>query len=73
MDFNEIVNFEREVIGSVAASHGDMETAVYLLNEGKIDPSSLISDVISLDNVIKEGYERMNTSSKDVFRVLVGS
>ena len=50
-----------------------METAVYLLNEGKIDPSSLISDVISLDNVIKEGYERMNASSKDVFRVLVGS
>ena len=73
MDFNEIVNFEREVIGSVAASPGDMETAVYLLNEGKIDPSSLISAVVPLDKVIHDGYARMNKSSKDVLRVLEGS
>ena len=71
MDFNEIVNSEREVIGSVAASPGDMEAAVHLLNEGKIDATPLISEVVSLDNVIQEGYERMNKGMKDVFRVLV--
>ncbi len=71
MNFNEIVNFERTVIGSVAASPGDMQAAVHLLNEGKIIADPLISGVITLDNVIRDGYEEMNKGVKDVFRILV--
>ena len=71
MNFNDIVFFEKEVIGTIGSSPGDMEAAVMLLNQGKIDPSSLVSDTIKLDNVIKDGYEKMNRNSKNIFRMLV--
>ena len=71
MNFNDIVFFEKEVIGTVGSSPGDMEATVMLLNQGKIDPSSLVSKTIKLDNVIKGGYEKMNSSSKSIFRILV--
>ena len=71
MNFNDIVFFEKEVIGTIGSSPGDMEAAVMLLNQGKIDPSSLVSDTIKLDNVIKDGYEKMNSNSKNIFRILV--
>ena len=71
VDFNQIVFFEREVIGSVGSAPGDMETAVQLLNEGKIDPAPLVSKMISLENVITDGYEKMSKDKKDIFRILV--
>ena len=71
MNFNDIVFFEKEVIGTVGSSPGDMEATVMLLNQGKIDPSGLVSETIKLDNVIKGGYEKMNSSSKSIFRILV--
>ena len=71
MNFNDIVFFEKEVIGTIGSSPGDMEAAVMLLNQGKIDPSSLVSDTIKLDNVVKDGYEKMNSNSRNIFRILV--
>lgn len=71
MNFNDIVFTEKEVIGTVGSSPGDMEAAVMLLNQGKIDPSSLVSGTIKLDNVIKDGYEKMNSKAKNIFRILV--
>ena len=71
MDFNQIVFFEREVIGSVGSAPGDMEAGVQLLNQGKINPAPLISKVISLDNVIEEGYQKMANDPKGIFRILV--
>ncbi len=71
LNFNDIVFFEKEVIGTIGSSPGDMEVAVMLLNQRKIDPSSLVSETIKLDNVIKGGYEKMNSSSKNIFRILV--
>ena len=61
MNFNDIVFFEKEVIGTVGSSPGDMEATVMLLNQGKIDPSSLVSETIKLDNVT---YEMLSTRCK---------
>jgi threonine dehydrogenase-like Zn-dependent dehydrogenase len=59
------------VIGSVAAGTGDMRAAVKLAADGKIRLGDLVSDRISLDRVIPDGFERMAAESKDVFRILV--
>ena len=71
VDFNVIVGKELRVIGSVAAGTGDMRAAVKLVADGKIRLGELVSDRISLDRVIPDGFERMASESKDVFRILV--
>ena len=70
-DFNVIVGKEIRVIGSVAAGTGDMRAAVKLVADGKIRLEELVSERISLDRVIPDGFERMASESKDVFRIVV--
>ncbi len=70
MDFNEIVGTEKTVIGSVATSPGDMETAVRLVSEGRIRVKDLISVVVPLDRIIEDGFEKMLDPDKDVYRIL---
>ncbi|MCY4475619.1 MAG: alcohol dehydrogenase catalytic domain-containing protein [Chloroflexi bacterium] len=70
-DFNSIVGQEKTVIGSVAASPGDMAATVQLLADGKLSVKELISAVVPLDRVIRDGFERMLSPEKDVFRILV--
>ena len=50
-DFNEIVGTEKTVIGSVAASPGDMEKGIQLIADGKIVLDDLVSAVIPLERV----------------------
>ncbi len=70
-DFNNIVGPEKTVIGSVAASPGDMAATVQLLADGKLSVKPLISAVVPLDRVIEDGFERMLSPEKNVFRILV--
>ena len=70
-DFNKIVGPEKTVIGSVAASPGDMAATVQLLANGKLSVKELISAIVPLDRVIEDGFERMLRPEKDVFRILV--
>ena len=70
-DFNEIVGTQRTVIGSVAASPGDMEKGIGLIAAGKVALEDLVSSVIPLDRVIEDGFERMRRPEKDVFRIMV--
>lgn len=72
-DFNEVVGFEREVIGSVAADPEDFQTAVNLIASGKVAVRPLISAKVPLERVIPDGFERMIAPEKDVYRILVGS
>ena len=71
MDFNEIVGVERNVIGSVAASPGDMEAAVRLIASGGLRVSDLISAKVPLNRAIEDGFQRMLAPAKDVFRILI--
>ena len=70
-DFNEIVGTEKTVIGSVAAAPGDMEKGVGLIAGGKVALEDLVSEVIPLDRVMEDGFERMLRPEKDVFRIMV--
>ncbi len=70
-NFNDIVGPERTIIGSVAAAPGDMEAAVRLVAESKVQLKELVSAVIPLSRVVEEGFERMIQPEKDVFRIVV--
>ena len=71
MDFNSIVGSEITVIGSVAASPGDMERAVELMARGKIDVKPLISETVPLSGAIQDGFNRMLDPDKEVFRIVI--
>ena len=70
-DFSDIVLQEKTVIGTVAAGPGDMEAAVRMVASGKINVKPLISDIVSLERGIPDGFERMLVPQKDVFRIVV--
>ena len=69
--FHDIVGGEKEVIGSVSLEGRDTREAVRLLSEGKLQVRDLISEVIPLSRVIEDGFERMLSPEKDLFRILV--
>ena len=71
MDFNNIVGPEITVIGSVAASPGDMKAAVDLMARGKIDVKPLISEIVPLSRAIDDGFNRMLEPNKEVFRIVI--
>ena len=70
-DFSGIVLPEKTVIGTVAAGPGDMESAARLVASGAVNVAPLISDVISLERGIPDGFTRMLKPQKDVFRIVV--
>lgn len=71
MNFNNIVGFERRVIGSVAAGPGDMAAAVWMIGSGKIKVKDLISAKIPLERAIEGGFNKMLEPEKSVFRILI--
>ena len=70
-DFNSVVMGEKEVVGSLAFDQDDVEEAVRLIASGSVRTKPLVSDIISLDDVIDVGFARMLAPTKDVFRILV--
>ena len=71
IDFNSIVGVEKTVIGSVASSPGDMKLTVDLIARGKINTAPLVSSVIPLERALEDGFGRMISPGKDVFRIVV--
>ena len=71
INFNNVVGPEITVIGSVATSPGDLEAAVELVGQGKINLKPLISDVVPLSRAIKDGFERMLDPNKDIYRIVI--
>ncbi len=70
-DFNDIVGTEKTVIGSVAASPGDLAMAVRLIGDGKIKVRDLISAKVPLSRAIEDGFNRMLMPKKDFFKILI--
>ncbi len=71
MDFNSVVGREITVIGSVATSPGDMEAAVELIAQGKINVKPLISETVPLSRALEDGFNRMLDPNKEVFRIVI--
>jgi (R,R)-butanediol dehydrogenase / meso-butanediol dehydrogenase / diacetyl reductase len=71
INFNNVVGPEITVIGSVATSPGDLEAAVELVAQGKINVKPLISATVPLSRAIEDGFERMLDPNKEVFRIVI--
>jgi (R,R)-butanediol dehydrogenase/meso-butanediol dehydrogenase/diacetyl reductase len=71
IDFNSVVGAEITVIGSVATSPGDLEAAVELVGNGKINVKPLISDLVPLSRAMEDGFERMLDPNKDIYRIVI--
>jgi (R,R)-butanediol dehydrogenase/meso-butanediol dehydrogenase/diacetyl reductase len=71
INFNNVVGPEVTVIGSVATSPGDLEAAVELVSQGKINVKPLISATVPLRRAIEDGFERMLDPNKEVFRIVI--
>ena len=71
INFNNVVGPEITVIGSVATSPGDLEAAVELVGQGKINVKPLISETVPLSRAIEDGFERMLDKNKEVFRIVI--
>jgi (R,R)-butanediol dehydrogenase/meso-butanediol dehydrogenase/diacetyl reductase len=72
INFLSVVSTEKEVIGSLSHVYDeDFATAVHLLGEGKVEVEPLISDRISLDEIIPKGLERLERHASDTLKILV--
>lgn len=71
MNFNNIVGFERRVVGSVAAGPGDMAATVAMIGSGRIRVKDLVSAKIPLERAIEDGFNKMLEPEKDVYRILI--
>ncbi len=70
-DFNSLVGAEKELVGTIAFGREDVEAVIGLISSGAVRTTPLISEVISLDEVIDVGFARMMAPTKDIFRILV--
>ena len=71
INFNQVVGPELNIIGSVATSPGDLEAAVKLVSEGKINVRPLISRTVPLSRAMEDGFEKMLDPNKDIYRIVI--
>ena len=72
-DFNTLVSTEKTLIGSLGYQRSDIQSTVNLVASGEVKTGPLISDIISLDEVIEVGFQRMLSPTKEFFRILVSA
>lgn len=67
-----IATTEKEVIGSLSHVYDeDFDTAVRLLADGRIEADLLITDRISLDDLLPRGLHRLENQAADTLKILV--
>lgn len=70
-DLNELVFFEKEVIGSLGRYPRDMRTAIHYLATGKVKAEPLIAKRIPLDAIVSEGFEALVSERGRHVKILV--
>jgi len=75
MDPNDVSMFERSMNGTRAyhggaRSRDDYETAIGMLDAGHFDGNSLVTDRISLDTIVEDGFEKL-IEDKSSVKVIV--
>jgi (R,R)-butanediol dehydrogenase/meso-butanediol dehydrogenase/diacetyl reductase len=71
IDLNQLVFFEKEAYGSLGRSGRDFELAIRWLSEGKIKAEPLISKIVSLNDIVSQGFEKIVQARDDFIKVLV--
>lgn len=75
IDTNSIVIPERDINGTLAYQTGPIKTeferVLNLLDKGRFEPSTMITDQISLGSIVSEGFEPLLDSESDQVKILV--
>jgi len=68
--FNNLVFFEKEIVGSLAY-YGEFKTAIALLSDGRITAEPLITAKIKLDDIVEKGFEELLANREQHIKILV--
>jgi (R,R)-butanediol dehydrogenase/meso-butanediol dehydrogenase/diacetyl reductase len=69
-DLNDLVFNERELIG-IMNNGGEFPQAIQLLADGRVDPTPMISNRISLEEVVTKGFEECVLNKRANVKVIV--
>ncbi len=67
-DLSRLVFFERQVIGALGYRR-DHQAVLGLMATGRLDPSPLLGDPISLERVVPDGFERLLSDPSAPLRI----
>jgi len=69
-DLNDLVFCERELIG-IFNNGGEFPQAIQFLADGRVDPTPMISNRISLEDVVEKGFEECINNKRGNIKVIV--
>jgi len=69
-DLNDLVFHERELIG-ILNNGGEFPQAIQMLADGRVDPTPMISNRISLEEVVSKGFEECVLNKRANVKVIV--
>jgi (R,R)-butanediol dehydrogenase/meso-butanediol dehydrogenase/diacetyl reductase len=69
-DLNDLVFNERELIG-ILNNGGEFPQAIQMLADGRVDPTPMISNRISLEEVVEKGFEECVLNKRANVKVIV--
>jgi 2-desacetyl-2-hydroxyethyl bacteriochlorophyllide A dehydrogenase len=61
---------ELEIKGTLAYGEEEIRTVISLMEQGKINPKAMLSDVVSLDDFVVKGFERL-IENRDLVKIAV--
>jgi len=70
LELNELVFNERELIG-IMNNGGEFPQAIQMLTDGRVDPTPMISNRISLDEVVEKGFKECIANKRGNVKVIV--
>lgn len=74
---NFLMLAERDIVGSYGysggplAGHGEFATTIRMLQDGRLDAEPMITAHIRLDDIVAEGFERLQDPASDHVKILV--
>jgi (R,R)-butanediol dehydrogenase/meso-butanediol dehydrogenase/diacetyl reductase len=66
----QVVPYEREIIGALGYRN-DLPTVVQLIADGRMDPAPLITNIIPMEDAVREGFERLARSKDEGMKTLI--
>ena len=70
--FNDIVFTEKKIVGSFAwHSHNEYKESTQMIKDNKIVVNDLVSNIIQLDNYVKDGLHQLQHNKDNVMKILV--
>jgi (R,R)-butanediol dehydrogenase/meso-butanediol dehydrogenase/diacetyl reductase len=70
LELNELVFNERELIG-IMNNGGEFPQAIQMLADGRVDPTPMISNRISLEDVVEKGFKECIANKRGNVKVIV--